>query len=107
MATKWILKQIEQFMRDWLTFYCFYSLPWDQTTPLGYFGEIWFTIINEQVFWIASSQVLLLFIFLCANNFAFSEMFAGFVDEFDQAKKKQMKYEAIRKIVDFNNDVKR
>lgn len=85
----------------------FYSLPWDQTTPLGYFGEMCVTIVNEQLIWAVGGQTFLLFAALCANIFAFSEMFAEFVDEFDRVKKKQMKYEAIRKIVDFQNDVKR
>lgn len=83
------------------------SLPWDQTTPLGYFGEISLSILNQQVFWTVSSQVFLLFIYLCANNFVLSEMFVSFIEEFDQLDRMKDKCKFIRRFVDFHDDVKR
>lgn len=84
-----------------------HSLPWDQTTPIGYCGEICFSILNIEVFWAVGAQVLLLFIFLCKNNFAFCAMFESFVNEFHKMKDMRKKHDAIRKLVNFHNNVKR
>lgn len=82
-------------------------MPWDQTTPLGYFGEIGFFIVNIELFWSISGEMFLFFIFLCENNFTFAEMYASFIDEFDQSEGMQEKCDLIRKSVDFHNDVKK
>lgn len=83
------------------------SLPWDQTTPLGYFGEICIFILNIEVFWAVGGHVLLLFICLCENNFVFSDMFVSFIEGFDQLDGMQKKCDSIRNLVGFHNDVKR
>lgn len=57
-----------------------------------------------------NSRILILFIFLCENNFAFSGMFVNFLeefDEFDELDDMQKKYDLLRKLIDFQNDVKR
>lgn len=83
------------------------SLPWDQTTPLGYFGEMCFSIMNLEAFWIVGGQILLLFIFVCRNNFIFAEMFVSFLNEFDQLENMQEKHIAIQNLIAFHTDVKR
>lgn len=50
------------------------------------------------------------FHFSCENNFAFSAMFVNFLeefDEFDELDDMQKKYDLLRKLIDFQNDVKR
>lgn len=92
---------------DKLITFLSYSLPWNQTTPLGYLGEIGFFILSMELLWSVGGQVLLLFISLCKNNFVFSDMYGSFIDEFDQTDEMQDKCDLIRKLVDFHNDVKR
>lgn len=82
-------------------------LPWDQTTPIGYFAELGFSILNMEIYWIVGCQVLLLFVFLCKNNFIFSAMFVSFLDEFDQTREIQKKCDLIRKIIGFHMNIKR
>lgn len=86
-----------------------YSLPWDQSTPLGYFGEVCVATSNELIFWIVAPQILFLFVFLCKNNFIFAEMFVSFLDEFDELHKQkiQQKCDLLRKLIDFHNGIKR
>lgn len=82
-------------------------LPWDQTTPIGYFGEICIALLHGQMILAVDNQVLLIFVFLCKNNFAFTEMFANFIDQFGRIHGMQQKCDSIRKLVDFHNDIKR
>lgn len=63
-------------------------------------------ILNEQVFWGIAYQVLFLFVFVCKNMFAFSAMFVSFIEEFDETEEMQKKYDLMRKMIDFHNDVK-
>lgn len=84
-----------------------YSLPWNQTTAFGYFGEMFFVTFNLELFWAVGGQVLLLFIFLCENNFVFAAMFVDFITEFDRMKDMPTKYDLIRKLIGFHNDIKR
>lgn len=84
-----------------------HSLPWNQRTPLGYLGEIIFSIINMEAFLIVSAEVILIFIFMCKNNFIFTAMFVDFIEEFDRAHKRREKNDVIRKLVQFHNNVKR
>lgn len=83
------------------------SLPWDQTTPIGYFGEICFSLLNVEAFWVVGGQILLLFVFICRNNFVFTEMFQSYLKEFEQSESTQEKHEIIRKIIAFHTDIKR
>lgn len=66
-----------------------------------------FAALHDQVILTVDNQVLLIFVFLCKNNFAFAEMFADFVDEIDWTQGMQKSFDSIRNLVDFHNDVKR
>lgn len=83
------------------------SFPWDQTTPIGYFAEVCFAVLNNQVILTVDNQVLLIFVFMCKNYFAFAEMYANFIDEFDWTQGMQKSSDSIRKLVDFHSDIKR
>lgn len=58
-----------------------FSLPWNQSTYLGYFAEILFHSITSYGYGISIGTPLLLFISLCFHHQAFSKMFKHSIDE--------------------------
>lgn len=81
-------------------------LPWNQTTPIGYFFEMGFSIINLEAFWVVAGQILLIFIFMCRNNLIFAEMFVDYLNEFDHLENMQEKHKVIHKLIAFHTDIK-
>lgn len=84
--------------------YC--SLPWNQSSFVGYFGEI---IVDIMIFIEVVAidfQFLLLFTSLCAHFFTFNEMFASFVIGVDSSTEEKRKTECIRKVIQFHLDIK-
>lgn len=61
----------------------FYSLPWNQSTPLGYFGEFCFSIGNGLLFLFGNGIFLVLFISMCWYHVAFSKRFQYSVQQLD------------------------
>lgn len=50
-CVNWLMRFFINHYKSYLLTFTF-SLPWNQTTPLGYFGEICFVILNQVIFWI-------------------------------------------------------
>lgn len=57
------------------------SLPWNQTTFVGYFCEICFGNAAILTYMIANGAVLLLFMSMCIHHRAFFKMFKQFIYE--------------------------
>lgn len=56
-----------------------FSLPWNQTTPAGYFAEMCVSILFSYVYLILTGIPLLLFISMCIHHQAFLEMFKHWI----------------------------
>lgn len=83
-----------------------FSLPWDQQTPVGYFGEIIIAIALPEIFSVVLQMLLLLFISVCLHYFAFGEMFQEFVTEVDISSESHGQRESVRKLIAFHNQIK-
>lgn len=57
------------------------SLPWDQSTPLGYFTEVCFVAHNGLTYFVGSGGLLLFLISICFHHHAFYQIFKQSVDE--------------------------
>lgn len=68
---------------NWLkySFLWNFSLPWDQRTPLGYFGEVFFANICGQVYMLVNGSLLLLLISICWHYQAFYQMFRSSIEK--------------------------
>lgn len=51
------------------------SLPWDQRTPQGYFGEVIFDVFMGHAYLFCNFTFLLLFVSICWHHQAFHKMF--------------------------------
>lgn len=80
-------------------------LPWDQTTPLGYMGEICFVILTGACFMICGSFILL-FISLCLHHRTFYTMIQHFVTEFDDLQEKHSENEILCNLIRFHISAK-
>lgn len=83
---KWIIWNEEnQFCWIWLAFHfvCCHRLPWDSTTPSGYFWEIFLSTVYIETYYTVNGPVLLLFVSICMHNQAFYQMFSHAVREMD------------------------
>lgn len=84
-----------------------HSLPWNQNTILGYVGEIYVGLLNIKMFWIASVQVMFLFIAICLYIFTFYEMFLSFICRLKHLKVNEQRHNAIIEMIEFHKDIKR
>lgn len=64
-----------------------HSLPWDQTTAIGYIGEVCFQIMMGEGYLFSNGALLLLLISMCWHHQAFYKMFRHFVCEIDSKEK--------------------
>lgn len=67
----------------------FLSLPWNQTTFVGYFLEICFGNLAILTYMLANGAVLLLFMSMCIHHRAFFKMFKQFIYEAKRCDDKQ------------------
>lgn len=58
--------------------------PWNQQTPLGYFGEIITCLLSGEAYLIPNGALLLLFICISLNHRAFYKRFEYSVRKFDE-----------------------
>lgn len=56
-------------------FFIFISMPWDQTTPIGFFFEWLFDLIGGEMYWLGCATLLLLFVSFSMHHHAFCVMF--------------------------------
>lgn len=66
---------------------CNFSLPWNQSTPMGYVGELCFSIWVGFGYFFANGAFLLLFISMCLHHQAFYGMFRHLVEKLKRPKK--------------------
>lgn len=57
----------------------YFSLPWDQSTYLGYFGEMCFFSTIGAAFLFANALILSLFLLFCIHFRAFLEIFKDMI----------------------------
>lgn len=84
----------------------FHSLPWDQSTPWGYFGETCFNILLAISYLIFNGPILMLFIFIALHFRAFYEMFRHSLQELDQSKGNGNKKRILIKLIRFHVSAK-
>lgn len=61
-----------------------FSLPWNQSTCLGYFGETIYSIPVGEAYLIANVSILTLFLVFCIHIEAFSEIFTDMIVKWNQ-----------------------
>lgn len=59
-----------------------YSLPWDQMTLRGYFGEIGFSLGIVAASLTSNNMFLVLFVSICFFHRAFYEIFEHLIEKF-------------------------
>lgn len=85
----------------------FYSrLPWNQTTYLGYSGEISFSTITTVAYFLVVGSVFLLFISMCMYYRSFCEMFEKSISTWDQLGENRFDYDFICDLIRFHISVK-
>lgn len=62
-----------------------YSLPWNQTTFMGYVGELALSIPAGFGYWFVNGTFLLLFISICTHHQAFCEMLGHSVEKLNRS----------------------
>lgn len=85
----------------------FCSVPWDETTLLGYIAEENFVCYCGTTFMVASGVTLLLFISICFHLRAFYEMFDFSIYEWNHLDMHENDEEFILKLVRFHVLVKK
>lgn len=79
----------------------FYSLPWNQQTLLGYFGEICFSILMGESFLLFNSLILL-FISISLHHQAFYKRFKHSLREIERPGEKRNNERFLCELVRFH-----
>lgn len=82
------------------------SLPWDQTTLLGYFMETIYSNLILQAYYFYNGAVLIPFISICTHHQAFAKVFRHLLQELERSDENG-RAGHIRKIIHFHNAIKR
>lgn len=83
-----------------------FSLPWNQTTLLGYSGEIASIMIFSVTFFLSNGLFLLLFISLCIYHGTFYEIIARARDEFNRHNKNRCDTKFLGDLIQFHASIK-
>lgn len=65
------------------------SLPWNQTTAIGYFGETCMGAMIGYALTTFSGSLLIFFISMCLHHRAFRQMFDHSLQKFNRSVKKK------------------
>lgn len=65
------------------------SLPWDQSSVVGYLGEVFHITIATKVYLIVNGVPLMLFISICTQHRAFYPIFKHSIDKWNARDKIQ------------------
>lgn len=84
----------------------FFRLPWNQTTPIGYFGEIWLSTWFAGCYFFMNGVVFLLFISMCLHHQAFYRMLKHSLNAFDYPNEKRNDKRMLCKLIRFYNTVR-
>lgn len=85
----------------------YFSLPLDQRTPLGYFGEVCLFTSGILTCLLANGALLLLFVSVCWHHQAFYEMFRHSVRKLNVPNEYQNDAELLCQLIRFHILVKR
>lgn len=83
------------------------SLPWNQETLFGYFGEILTIVVTGEGYILTNGAVLLLFISLCMHFRAFFEIFQHSMKKLEHPDQKQNYKQILCEIIRSHNLAKR
>lgn len=83
-----------------------FSLPWDQETPLGYFGEICISMICIEAYLLDNGALVLLFISMCLHHQAFYKMFQHSLLKLNRPDKNRNDKKHICNLIRFHISVK-
>lgn len=83
-----------------------FSLPWNQTTFLGYSVEIAFTIYQGQTYMISNGVLLLFFISKCYHHQAFYSMFKHSVAKLEQSDANQSDKRLLCDLIQFHVSIR-
>lgn len=85
----------------------FYSLPWNQKTPIGYIVEVWYDVFLGVVYYTGNGAIMLLFISLCLFHRAFYNMYSHYLLQLNRTDKNRNNKEFLCDLIRFQNLVKR
>lgn len=83
-----------------------FSLPWDQSTLVGYFAEIFCVWHNGQVYLLAVGAVILFLISICYHHHAFYQIFKHSVDKINNFDENRKHEDVLRNLIRFHMLVK-
>lgn len=84
-----------------------YSLPWDQSTLIGYFGEISFNVIVGVTYFISNGVMMLLYISICIHHQTFYEMMEHSINKWTSSDKNERNTEKfLRNLICFHISAK-
>lgn len=84
-----------------------YRLPWDCSTPMGYFGELVYHVITGEAYLFSNAAILLLFIAMCMHHQAFCKMHDVELLELDSLEKQRSDKKCVYELIEFHVTVKR
>lgn len=83
-----------------------FSLPWDQTTKLGYFMEMICDLIFGEFYLLGNGAFLLLFISICLYHLAFYKRFKYSISKLSQSENPGNDKKLLCDLIQFHNMVK-
>lgn len=84
-----------------------YSLPWDQTTPPGYWGFIVYSAFSGLSYLLFNGAILLFFISICWYHQAFYEQFCDLISKLNDQHRNQDSKTIVCDLIRFHIRVKR
>lgn len=82
------------------------SFPWDQSTPLGYFGEVCFSILPGEAYIYINGMLALLFVSLCLLYRAFYERFQYTLNQLKRPDKRRNDRKLLCNLIQFHKSIK-
>lgn len=89
------------------SFEIFFRLPWDQQTPLGYFGETCYFVVVSLTYLTINGTFMLLFISMCLHDYAFYQMFQHFIRKWQESDANRNGAAFLCKLIRFHVSVKK
>lgn len=86
--------------------YLNHSLPWNQTSALGYLGEVATSTASGQGYLILNGSTMVLFISICLHHRTFYKMFHHIIQKLGQPDKVQSDHETLCHSIRFHLMVK-
>ncbi|XP_031638771.1 odorant receptor 82a-like [Contarinia nasturtii] len=78
-----------------------FVLPWNQTTPVGYYGELCVAVAFIGTYMIMNGIIVLIFISICLQHQALYQMFQHLVRKLNRPNEKHNNKDVLRQIIEF------